>query len=101
MGVNTRNGTDGSSRDPSDDPIVDAKNDYWGAPAGPEEAAFNQDADGDEQSDVVGTVDFEPFLRNPPGAKGGANGNSGGSENGNGNANGTSNGNENNSGTGT
>jgi len=70
IGLNNRNGTDGGSRDPSDDPTVDAKNNWWGSPEGPEEAAFNQDADDDEQSDVVGDVTYEPFMRNPPGNNG-------------------------------
>ena len=100
VGINNRNGTDGGSRDPSDDPVVDAKNNYWGTPDGPEEADFNQDADDDEQSDVIGNVDSEPFLRNPPGAKGGGNGNSGGNGNGNNNANRNNNGNGNNNGRG-
>ncbi|QIO20925.1 hypothetical protein [Haloarcula sp. JP-L23] len=30
-----------------------------------------QDADDDEQSDVVGNVKFEPFLRRPPGSDNG------------------------------
>ncbi|MEF8899853.1 MAG: hypothetical protein V5A25_01320, partial [Halovenus sp.] len=62
VGLNNRNGTDGGSRDPSGDPVVDAKNNYWGSPKGPEEADFNQDGDDDERSDVVGNVTFEPFL---------------------------------------
>ncbi|MFB6251744.1 MAG: nitrous oxide reductase family maturation protein NosD [Halobellus sp.] len=95
VGVNNRNGTDGGSRDPSDDPVVDAKNNYWGSPDGPEKAAFNQDADDDSRSDVVGNVDFDPFLRNPPGPKGGGNGNRGGNGNGNSNGNGNGGGNGN------
>ncbi|NLV07607.1 hypothetical protein GOC83_15850 [Haloarcula rubripromontorii] len=70
VGLNNRNGTDSGNRDPSSDPQVDAKNNYWGSRKGPEEADFNLDADDDERSDVVGNVDFEPFLRNPPGGKG-------------------------------
>ncbi|RLM45012.1 hypothetical protein DVK00_11235 [Haloarcula sp. Atlit-47R] len=70
VGLNNRNGTDNGNRDPSSDPQVDAKNNYWGSPEGPEEADFNQDADDDDRSDVVGNVAFEPFLRNPPGGKG-------------------------------
>ena len=70
VGLNNRNGTDDGSRDPSGDPQVDAKNNYWGSRDGPEEAEFNQDADDDDRSDVVGNVDFEPFLRNPPGGNG-------------------------------
>lgn len=54
---------------PPNDPVVDAKNNYWGSPKGPEEAEFNQDGD-DERSDVVGNVEYEPFLRNAPGGKG-------------------------------
>jgi hypothetical protein len=69
VGLNNRNGTDGGSRDPSDDPDVDAKNNWWGSADGPETAAFNQDADDDDRSDVVGNVTAEPFLRNPPGKK--------------------------------
>ena len=87
VGLNNRNGTDGGSRDPSGDPVVDAKNNYWGSTEGPEEADFNQDADDDERSDVVGNVTFEPFLRNPPGKKdkGGGNGNGNGNNGNNGN----------------
>lgn len=70
IGMNNRNGTDGGSRDPSNDPIVDAKNNWWGSQNGPEEADFNQDGDDDMQSDVVGNVDYEPFLRRPPGGSG-------------------------------
>jgi hypothetical protein len=70
IGLNNLNGTDGGDRDPSGDPVVDAKNNYWGSPQGPEEAAFNQNGDDDAQADVVGNVDFEPFLRNPPGGPG-------------------------------
>lgn len=66
IGLNNLNGTDGGSRDPSNDPVVDARNNYWGSPDGPEEAEFNQAADDDERSDVVGNVEYEPFLRNPP-----------------------------------
>jgi hypothetical protein len=92
VGLNNRNGTDGGSRDPSGDPVVDAKNNWWGSPHGPEEAAFNQAADDDARSDVVGNVTFEPFLRNPPGGRGrNGNGNRGG--NANGSANGSGNGN--------
>lgn len=69
VGLNNLNGTDGGSRDPSGDPEVDAKNNWWGSPDGPEVAAFNQAADDDDRSDVVGTVEFEPFLRNPPGGR--------------------------------
>lgn len=68
VGLNNRNGTDGGSRDPSDDPAVDAKNNWWGSADGPEEAAFNQDAD--DRSDVVGNVTYDPFLPNPPGGNG-------------------------------
>jgi hypothetical protein len=80
VGLNNRNGTDDGSRDPSGDPVVDAKNNWWGSAEGPEEAAFNKDADDDDRSDVVGNVTAEPFLRNPPGKKdrGGGNGNRGG-----------------------
>lgn len=67
VGLNNRNGTDGGSRDPSGDPVVDARNNYWGSRQGPEEAEFNQDADDDDRSDVIGNVDFEPFQRNPAG----------------------------------
>lgn len=67
VGLNNRNGTDGGSRDPSADPVVDARNNWWGSRKGPEEAAFNRDADDDDRSDVVGNVAYEPFLRNPPG----------------------------------
>ena len=70
IGLNNRNGTDGGARDPSGDPVVDAKNNWWGRRSGPEEAAFNQAADDDGRSDVVGNVDAEPFLRNPPGRPG-------------------------------
>jgi len=87
VGLNNRNGTDGGDRDPADDPNVDAKNNWWGTADGPEEAAFNQDADDDERSDVVGNVTAEPFLRNPPGkADKGGNGNGNGNDN-NGNEN--------------
>jgi len=78
VGLNNRNGTDDGSRDPSDDPEVDATNNWWGSDEGPEEADFNQDADDDDQSDVVGNVEFEPFLPNPPGdgqGRGGGQGN--------------------------
>lgn len=67
IGVNNRNGTDGGNRDPANDPEVDAQNNWWGSDEGPEAADFNQDADDDDRADVVGNVDFEPFLRNPPG----------------------------------
>jgi hypothetical protein len=67
VGLNNRNGTDGGGRDPSGDPVVDAKNNYWGSRKGPEEADFNQDADDDGRADVVGNVTYEPFLRRPPG----------------------------------
>lgn len=67
IGLNNRNGTDGGSRDPSDDPVVDARNNWWGSRQGPEEAAFNQDGDDDDRSDVVGNVRYEPFLPNPTG----------------------------------
>ncbi|MBX0324050.1 hypothetical protein EGH21_13515 [Halomicroarcula sp. F13] len=67
IGLNNRNGTDGGRRDPSADPEVDARNNWWGSPDGPEEATYNQAADDDGRSDVVGNVDFEPFLRQPPG----------------------------------
>ncbi|MGM0717846.1 MAG: hypothetical protein ACQET5_11885 [Halobacteriota archaeon] len=70
VGLNNRNGTDGGSRDPSSDPEIDAKNNWWGSAEGPEEATFNQDADDDDRSDVVGNVMAKPFLRNPPGKKG-------------------------------
>lgn len=70
VGLNNRNGTDDGSRDPSDDPDIDAKDNWWGSDEGPEEADFNQDADDDDRSDVVGNVTYEPFLRNPPGGKG-------------------------------
>ena len=69
IGLNNRNGTDGGSRDPSGDPVVDAKNNWWGSADGPEAAEFNQDGDDDDRSDVVGAVDFEPFQRNPPGGR--------------------------------
>jgi hypothetical protein len=67
VGLNNRNGTDDGSRDPSDDPVVDAKANYWGSPKGPEEADFNQDADDDDRADVVGNVEFVPFKRRPRG----------------------------------
>ncbi|WP_336327945.1 hypothetical protein [Halovenus sp. HT40] len=67
IGLNNKNGTDGGSRDPSGDPVVDARNNWWGSREGPEEAAFNQDGDDDDRSDVVGNVRYEPFLRNPTG----------------------------------
>jgi len=69
VGLNNRNGTDGGSRDPSGDPVIDAKNNWWGSADGPKEAAFNQAADDDDRSDVVGNVTYEPFLPNPPGKK--------------------------------
>jgi len=75
VGLNNRNGTDGGSRDPSNDPEVDAKNNWWGSSKGPEEADFNQDADDDDRSDVVGNVEYEPFLRQPPGGNGSGRGN--------------------------
>lgn len=71
VGLNNRNGTDGGRRVPSEDPEVDARDNWWGSPDGPEEATYNQDADDDEQSDVVGNVKFEPFLRRPPGSDNG------------------------------
>lgn len=67
IGLNNRNGTDDGSRDPSDDPLVDARNNYWGSRQGPEEADFNQDADDDGRADVIGNVSFEPFQRNRTG----------------------------------
>lgn len=67
VGLNNRNGTDDGNRDPSNDPEVDAQSNYWGSEDGPEEADFNQDANDNDRADVVGNVDFEPFLRNPPG----------------------------------
>jgi hypothetical protein len=73
IGLSNRNGerdNEGSPRDPSNDPEVNARNNYWGGSQGPEEADFNQDADDDDRSDVVGIVDYEPFLRNPPGRRG-------------------------------
>lgn len=70
IGLNNRNGTDDGSRDPSGDPVVDARNNWWGSREGPEEAAFNQDGDDDDRSDVVGNVRYEPFLRNPTGGPG-------------------------------
>lgn len=86
IGLNNRNGTDDGGRDPSGDPVIDARNNWWGTRDGPEEADFNQDADDDERSDVVGNVDFEPFLRNPPGGRGGdGNGGGNGGNGGNGN----------------
>jgi hypothetical protein len=92
VGLNNKNGTDDSGRDPSDDPVVDAKNNWWGSADGPEEAEFNQDADDDERSDVVGNVTFEPFLRNPPGQKNKGNGQTPGNGQGPGNANQSQNG---------
>ena len=71
IGLNNRNGTDGGNRDPSGDPVVDARNNYWGSPQGPEVAEFNQDADDDDRADVIGRVRFEPFLRRQPGRGGG------------------------------
>lgn len=67
VGLNNRNGTADGSRDPSTDPEVDAQSNYWGSDEGPEIADFNQDVDDDDRADVIGNVDFEPFLRNPPG----------------------------------
>jgi hypothetical protein len=96
IGINNRNGTDGGSRDPSGDPVVDAKNNWWGSPQGPEEAAFNQDADDDGRSDVVGRVNADPSLPNPPGGPGSApqtpRGNGPGNSPGNGPGNGSGNG---------
>jgi hypothetical protein len=66
VGLNNRNGTDDGNRDPSNDPRIDATNNWWSSPKGPEEAAFNQDADGDDRADVVGNVEYEPFLDKPP-----------------------------------
>ncbi|WP_372910385.1 right-handed parallel beta-helix repeat-containing protein [Salinigranum sp.] len=60
VGLNNQNGA-------SDAPVVDAKNNYWRSRDGPEEAPENVAADDDDQSDVVGNVTYEPFLRNPPG----------------------------------
>ena len=76
IGLNNRNGTDDGSRDPSNDPNIDAKNNWWGSPEGPEEADFNQDADDDGRSDVIGKVTVEPFLPRSPsgGAPGGGQG---------------------------
>lgn len=48
-------------------PVIDAKNNWWGSVDGPEEATFNQDADEDGRSDVIGNATVKPFLRNPPG----------------------------------
>ncbi|WP_284012935.1 hypothetical protein [Halobaculum litoreum] len=87
IGVNNRNGTDDGNRDPSGDPEVDARNNYWGSRQGPEEAAFNTDADDDDRADVIGNVAFEPFLRNAPGGEGNAPGDNG-NRRGNGNGNG-------------
>ena len=96
IGLNNRNGerdNQGNPRDPAGDPEVDAKNNWWGSRDGPEAADFNQDADDDERSDVVGNVEFEPFLRNPPGGRGRGRGGGGpgtgnpGRGNGNGNGN--------------
>jgi hypothetical protein len=73
VGLNNRNGTgDDGSRDPSNDPLVDAKNNWWWSPKGPEEADFNQAADDDERAAVVGNVTTDPFLTKPP--VGGGNG---------------------------
>jgi len=76
IGLNNRNGADGVSE-------IDARNNYWGSPEGPEEAASNADADDDDRADVIGRVEYEPFLRSSPGG----NGNGSGSGNGNGNGN--------------
>jgi predicted ribosomally synthesized peptide with SipW-like signal peptide len=66
VGLNNRNGTDDGGRNPSNDPLVDAKNNWWGSSNGPEEADFNQDADDDGRADVVGKVTTNPFLTSPP-----------------------------------
>jgi hypothetical protein len=47
--------------------VVAAKQNYLGSPQGPETADFNRDADDDDQADVVGNVEFEPFKRRPSG----------------------------------
>ncbi|MFC6786636.1 right-handed parallel beta-helix repeat-containing protein [Halobaculum halobium] len=86
IGVNNRNGDDDGSRDPSGDPTVDARNNYWGSREGPEEADFNQAADDDDRADVVGRVAYEPYLRNGPGGRGG--GDNGGNGQGGGNGRG-------------
>jgi len=79
VGLNNLNGTDDGSRDPSNDPVIDAINNWWGSEDGPEEADFNTDADDDDRADVIGNVDFDPFLRNPPGrGRGQGGGNPGG-----------------------
>lgn len=67
IGLNNRNGTADGDRDPSGDPLIDAKNNYWGSRRGPEVAEFNQDADDDDRADVIGNVEFAPFLRRPRG----------------------------------
>lgn len=66
VGLNNKNGIGDGSRDPSTDPEVDAENNWWSSSKGPEEADFNQDADGDDRADVIGNVDYEPFLERPP-----------------------------------
>lgn len=83
VGLNNKNGTDDGSRDPSDDPVIDAKNNWWGSSDGPEEAAYNQAADDDDQRGVIGNVTYEPYLKNPPGKPNSENKNQG---NGNGNS---------------
>ncbi|WP_226008055.1 hypothetical protein [Natrinema salinisoli] len=64
IGLNNKNGTDDGSRELSSDR---RKNNWWGSVDGPEEATFNQDADEDGRSDVIGNATVKPFLRNPPG----------------------------------
>jgi hypothetical protein len=65
VGLNNLNGTDGGNRDPSGDPVIDAKANYWGSRRGPEEADFNIDSDDDDRADVIGNVEYEPFQRRP------------------------------------
>jgi hypothetical protein len=49
-----------------DQNTLDATNNWWGSPTGPETASTNPPATSDEnRSDVVGNVDFDPFATSP------------------------------------
>ncbi|MFB6177916.1 MAG: hypothetical protein ABEI99_12390 [Halobaculum sp.] len=70
VGLNNQNGADGA-------PTVDARNNYWGSPKGPDTADSNLNADGDDQSEVIGNVRYRPFQRNDSNREGGKSGGSG------------------------